>query len=142
MFKFTDASDIYTKYCKLYKKHSRGYVILAPPGTGKTTYVNNQNDKLKNWIDSDILFGNNGLNIRWMNQNCPIDERLAYLRADYMLEQSKIFGFRIIGALFWEYKADAVVLIPFEQHKLYYKSRSDLDILKIKKWRQIFLEHA
>jgi hypothetical protein len=142
LLKFTDGTDVYDDFNTVYKKHKKGYVILAPPGTGKTTFVNNQTGKKKDWIDVDSLFGNKSLNIEWMNTKNPIDERLSYLRADYMLEQSKLYGYRMIGALFWEYKADAIVIPPFKLHTLYVSSRKDLDITKIKTMRKIFFTHA
>ena len=51
------------------------------------------------------------------------DFKLNYLRADYMSEQSKLLGYRIIGSLFYTYKADAVVILPLELHKLYIKKK-------------------
>ena len=39
-----------------------------------------------------------------------------------MLEQSKKLGYRIIGAPFWEYKADAVIP-PLKYSKMYAKKR-------------------
>lgn len=39
---FTDGSKAYKKFDKLYKNHKKGYVILGPPGIGKTTFVKNQ----------------------------------------------------------------------------------------------------
>ena len=56
MLKFTDAVDIYDDFDKEYRRHSKGAVILAPPGSGKTTFVNNQIGERKDWIDSDNLF--------------------------------------------------------------------------------------
>jgi predicted PilT family ATPase len=41
MFMFTDGKKVYSKYNKQYKKHKKGYVILGPPGIGKTTFVKN-----------------------------------------------------------------------------------------------------
>jgi len=139
MFKFTEAEDIYDDFDKEYRRHSKGAIILAPPGSGKTTFVNNQLGELKNWIDSDNLFGDKGLNIDWVGSH---NEKLSYMRADYMLEQSKQYGYKIIGALFWKYVADAVVILPYEKHLEYYLSRKDLDRTKIKKIREVFLKHA
>ena len=33
-----------------------------------------------------------------------------------MNEQTKLLGFRIIGALYWEYLPDAIVIPPLKQH--------------------------
>ena len=142
MFKFTDGTDIYNNFNKEYKRHTMGTVILGPPGIGKTTFVKSQTGIKKDWIDSDSLFGNRSLNIKWENTTNSIEEKLSYLRADYMLEQSKLYGYKMIGALFWEYKADAIVIPPLELHTLYASTRKDLDLCKIQKWRNTFLEHA
>ena len=139
--KFIDTNETYYNLDKNYIKHKTGYVILAPPASGKTIFVNKQVGK-NSWIDSDILFNKENLNINWLNSTNSIDERLSYLRADYMLEQSKLYGYRIIGALFWEYKADAVVILPLKQHILYFSKRKDLDLSKIFEFRRIFYEHA
>ena len=64
------------------------------------------------------------------------------MRADYMLEQSKQYGYRIIGALFWEYNADAIVIPDFHVHKRYMKLRPDLDLEKIKEIRNIYFDHS
>ena len=142
LLKFTDGADIYKDFNTAYKRHKKGYIILGPPGIGKTYFVDSQKGKKKNWIDVDQLFGPESLNVDWNNSKDQDDSRLAYLRADYMLEQSRCYGFRIIGALFWEYKADAVVIPPLKQHKLYAESRKDLDLNKIKNMRKIFSSHA
>lgn len=141
MFGFTDCKKVYKDFNKLYKTHKKGYVILGPPGIGKTTFVNNQEGKKKDWVDSDNLLCS--LGVKWhQNENNPIDFKLNYLRADYALEQSKLLGYRIIGSLFWEYKADAVVIPPLKQHKEYMKKRKDLNEDKIKNFRKVFREHA
>ena len=62
-FMFTDGSKAYKKFDKLYKNHKKGYVILGPPGIGKTTFVKNQKGKKLDWIDSDDLLGE--LGVKW-----------------------------------------------------------------------------
>ena len=59
-----------------------------------------------------------------------------------MLEQSKVYGYRIIGALFWEYPVDAIVIPPLRTHKLYVSNWKDLDDIKMKYMRKIFNDHA
>tara|TARA_B100000787_G_scaffold159107_1_gene136982 strand:+ start:820 stop:1314 length:495 start_codon:yes stop_codon:yes gene_type:complete len=141
MLKFTNGQDVYDDFDTEYKRHTTGYVILAPPGTGKTTFVSEQPGIKKDWIDSDSLFGDKSLNIRWEGQS-TIEQKLCYLRADYMLEQSKIYGYKIIGSLFWKYKADAMVILPYEQHESYFSRRTDLSLSTIHKMREIFLDHS
>ena len=43
-----------------------------------------------------------------------------------MSEQSKCLGFRIIGALFWDYNPDAIVIPDLKLHKQYLAKRKDL----------------
>lgn len=47
MFMFTDGEKVYSEYNKYYKKHKKGFVILGPPGIGKSTFVRNQLGKKK-----------------------------------------------------------------------------------------------
>ena len=141
MFQFSDATNIYKKYNKEYNVHKKGYVILGPPGIGKTTFVHNQSGIKKNWIDQDDLFID--LNVKWhFNESEPNQYKLNYLRCDYISEQSKLFGYRLIGSLFFEYEADAIVIIPLELHKKYLKNRKDLDFNTVMKTREILIQHA
>ena len=140
-FMFHNGSHIYEIFDKDYHKHPHGFVILGPPGIGKTTFVHNQVGEKKNWIDADTLLEN--LGVDWhQHENNSDDFKLNYLRADYILEQSKLLGYRIIGSLFWEYSADAVVIIPLEEHREYVSQRSDLQIEKVYEMRNVFQEHA
>ena len=141
MFMFTDASSVYSKYDKKYNKHDKGYVILGPPGIGKTTFVRNQSGKKKDWIDQDDLFKD--LGVKWhFNMKNEKDFQLNYLRADYMSEQTRSLGYRIIGALFWEFKADAIVLLPLDLHKKYLSKRKDLNLKIVLDIRNYLSEHA
>ena len=133
-FMFCDGSHIYNKYSKKYNTHKTGYVILAPPASGKTTYVKNQ--KLKNWIDSDDLFSDLGVKHKQNNSN-PTDFMLNYLRADYMLEQTKQNGFRIMSSLFYNYIPDAIVIPKLSTHKKYISQRKDLSFDKCLEIRKI-----
>ena len=140
-YMFQSGKHIYKVFEHDYHKHSQGYVILGPPGIGKTTFVQNQPGEKKNWVDSDDLLGDLGVN--WhQNETEQNDLKLNYLRADYILEQSKLLGYRIIGSLFWDYQADAMVIPPLEEHRWYIHHRSDLDSENIDNMRNIFQEHA
>ena len=140
-FMFTSGNKVYNKFNKKYKKHKKGYVILGPPGIGKTTYVRNQEGELKDWIDADYLLGQ--LGVKWhQNEKNYNDRKLNYLRCDYILEQSKLLGYRIIGAPHWEYKADAVVIPPLKIHKMYAKNRKDLNEKLVMELRKMFKDHA
>lgn len=138
---FTSDTKVYSKYNKYYKKHKKGYVILGPPGIGKTTFVKNQVGKKKDWIDQDDLYYDLGVN--WhLNKNNDKEFKLNYLRADYMSEQSKLLGYRIIGSLLWEYIADAIVIPPLELHKKYMANRKDLIYKNVINIRRILFRHA
>ena len=140
-FMFNDGTAVYSKYDKKYNKHDKGYVILGPPGIGKTTFVRNQKGSKKDWIDQDDLFRDLGVKHHFNNKNKD-DFRLNYLRADYMSEQTKQLGYRIIGALFWEYKADAIVIIPEKLHKQYLSKRKDLNLKTVTEIIKYLREHA
>lgn len=141
MVKFQKADNVYNDYIKKYnyKKHKKGYVILGPPGIGKTTFVRNQ--KTKNWIDQDDLFNDLGLDWHYNEKN-ENDFKLNYLRCDYMSEQSKCLGFRIIGALFWDYNPDAIVIPDLKLHKQYLAKRKDLDYTSIINLRKELFKKA
>ena len=140
---FTDGDSTYEKIDKVYNKHEKGIVILGPPGIGKSTWLRNQKKTKgkKDWIDTDYLSFRLNVNHN-LNSNNPIDFELGMRRADYMLAQSKLLGYRVIGALFWEYKADAMVIPPLKKHLLYTKKRKDLTEKSIKEMRKIFKEQA
>jgi len=132
--KVSATSSVYDKYPK---HQGTGKVILGPPASGKTTFVNNQID----WIDQDVLFSELGLD--WHHkEDDPIHFKSNYLRADYMSEQSKVRGCWIIGSLFWEYKADAIVIPELELHKKYISNRDDLVEDSVMKIREILVKHA
>ena len=119
-FMFIDGSHIYKKY----KKHKKGYVILAPPASGKTTFIKNQT--IQNWTDTDDLFYD--LNLNWhLNESNKNDFRLNYLRADYLLEQSKLLGIRLIGSLYYNYIPDAIVILDEKIHSNYIDKRNIFD---------------
>ena len=139
---FTDGKDIYKKY--KYKPYNKGFVILGPPGIGKTYFVNHQpkNRYKKGWVDQDDLFDE--LGVKWQeNLNNEVDFRLNYLRANYMLEQSRALGYRIIGSLFWPgFIPDAIVIPNLKDHLILLKKRKDLDVETVKEIRNILKDIA
>lgn len=59
-----------------------------------------------------------------------------------MLEQSKQYGYRIIGALFWEYNTDAIVIPEFHISFMNMKLRLDLDLEKIRQIRNTYIDNS
>jgi DNA polymerase III delta prime subunit len=142
-FKFSNGSNIYKKY----KRHEKGLVILGPPGIGKTTFIRKDEKQIwksrqkLDWIDQDDLL--HELGVDWhFNSNNQHDFRLNYMRADYITEQSKQLGYWLIGSLFWEYKADAIVIPPWSIHKEYVKKRGDLNPNIVKQIRKLLFKQA
>ena len=146
-FKFSDGSKVYKKYDKKYKRHEKGLVILGPPGIGKTTFIRKDENQIwksgekLDWIDQDDLL--HELGVDWhFNSNNQEDFRLNYMRADYITEQSKQLGYWLIGSLFWEYKADAIVIPPWSIHEKYIKNRGDLNPNMVKQIRKLLFKQA
>ena len=111
------------------KPKTRGAIILAPPGSGKSWYVQNQD--IQEWIDQDKLITNLGL--VWSNK----EENPDLFRKQYKhIEEltfwiSYHFGFKIMGSLFWNAPPDAIVLLPLAKHHAFVLKRSDL------KWERV-----
>ena len=71
-----------------------------------------------------------------------MNDKLNYTRCDYLHAQSKYYGFRILGCLFYDYDPDAIVVLPFELHKKYLENRPDLDINIVKEVRRVLEEKS
>ena len=103
----------------------KGKVILGPPAVGKTYYIRNQlknNNGKYEWVDMDDIFNNLGL--MWhQNESNKTDFILNYKRADYLIEQTIHQGFNLIGALYYEYIPDAIVIPPLSIHQEYLNKR-------------------
>lgn len=147
---FSDGTSTYDELKKEYITHDKGYFIYGPSGVGKTYFINNQ--KVKNWIDGDILWEAakafpNGDWWNWSGEEIDTIER----RADVITEQAKKLGFWIIGASCVNIIPDAIVIPDFETHLKYIKNREtnnydggitsdDLD--KIKQNREYYSRFA
>ena len=59
-----------------------------------------------------------------------------------MSGEVKAYGLRVLGALFWDYPADAVVLLPEDQHQKYVAKRKDLSWKRVKEIREVIQEVA
>lgn len=147
---FSDGTNIYNELKKEYITHNKGYFIYGPSGVGKTYFINNQ--KVKNWIDGDILWEAtkafpHGDWWNWSGEEIDTIER----RADVITEQAKKQGFWIIGASCVNIIPDAIVIPHFKTHLKYIKHRethnydggikSD-DLNKIKRNRKYFSRFA
>lgn len=80
------------------------------------------------------------MDVNWhLNEKNLVEQRLNYLRAEYIQEQSKDLGFRILTALFWEnIQADAIVIPDFKIHKTYISKKKRFIIRFCKKTRSLF----
>ena len=71
-------------------------------------------------MDQAPLFSK--LDANWKtNYKNPNEFKLNYMSCDYMLEQSKQLGYRVIGSLFWAYVPYAIVIPPLKTHKEWIK---------------------
>ncbi len=121
---FTDGTNIYNELKKEYTTHKKGYFIYGPSGVGKTYFINHQ--KIKNWIDGDILWSitkafPDGDWWNWSGKEIDTIER----RADVITEQAKKLGFWIIGASAVNLIPDAIVIPDFKTHLSYIKCREE-----------------
>ena len=111
-------------------------IILAPPGSGKTYFVQQQADP-PTWIDQDVDLAARGWDLR---QGCYDRDRL--LEADRLLAQERLQGRHILGSLFWEFVPDAVVLLPLPVHEQYVALRPDLTWEQVLRVRQCVEDHV
>ena len=116
LYKFIDGKDVYQNLNEEYKRHKKGYVILVSPEINIDNFIDSQDGK-KNWLNAEKLFNENNLNNKYNNTN-GIEKRLYGLRCDYMLEQSKLYGYRMLSSFFWEYKANAIVVPDIDKSDL------------------------
>ena len=134
-------TDVCNRFSRLYTRHTRGAILLAPPGSGKTTYVHQQPKEARHWIDQDELYTDMGL--IWSDaETDPSVFQAQYERSDCMSDEVRAFGFRVMGSLFWDYPADAVVLLPETQHRAYVEQRTDLEWTRVAEIRKSLAEQA
>lgn len=119
---FTDGTSFYAELAKTYIRHAKGLFILAPSGTGKTYFVDNQTEM--HWIDGDYLWpaAKADLSDDSWNSNKEMVEGIN-IKSDVITYQAKKLGFWIVGSSNSFLKPDAIVLPDWETHKKYIRDR-------------------
>ena len=107
-------------------------IILSPPGSGKTTWLKDKNkNKNFNILDSDIVL-KDFHTIEYESSNpCETHRRDHYLTIDKQLLNLRKDGRHILGSLFWEVKADVIVIIDSIEHQKRVSKRDDLEWEKV-----------
>jgi len=119
---FCDGSKIYEKLATKYNTHKKGYYILAPSGSGKTYFIDRQENP--DWMDGDVLWvagGSHPDGEWWRKDLADIIE--IERRSDIITIQAKKLGFWIIGSDNYDIIPDAIVIPPWNTHKQYIKNR-------------------
>lgn len=121
--------------------HKNGYIVLGPPGIGKTTFVSVHP---RQWVDADEIFRDLGLHRQdWHSrEHSEAETEKHYLACDAALGQMRECGLWVIGSLFWDFRADAIVLIEENTHESYVKQRPDLQWSSVSHIRTILQEMA
>ena len=89
------------RFATRYTRHARGAIVLAPPASGKTTYVRQQTGRACDWVDQDELYA--ALGLTW--SDAETDPRVfqeQYERADRLSDSVRAYGLRVMGSLFWD----------------------------------------
>lgn len=94
-------------------KTSKGMVvILAPPGTGKSTWAKSHND----WHDMDLLYRKLH-DVSWhRKKTTAAEEAEHYRKIDAAVTRDRD-RLNIVGSLFWDLIPDAIVLLPERVHR-------------------------
>lgn len=103
-------------------------VILAPPGSGKTTWVEDK----PQWHDMDILYDPKYHTAAWNKQEHSKKEfREHYERIDRVVERDRKSK-NIIGSLFYKLVPDAIVIIPEQRHRRFVAKRTGAESIEWK----------
>lgn len=121
---FSDGKKFYERLAVKYRKHEKGYFILAPSGAGKTYFCNNQSEP--DWIDGDELWMGAGAHpdIPWWTMGNEVINKIDK-RSDVITQEAMDEGFWIIGASNFWLQPSAIVIPDWETHKLYIKKRHE-----------------
>ena len=101
-------------------------VILAPPGSGKTYWVQSHPE----WHDMDILYCPKYHSLTWSKREHKRKETIEkhYTAIDEVVERDRLSK-NIVGSLFWKLVPDAIVILDERLHRRYVKSRSGAEVL-------------
>lgn len=119
---FRDGKDFYKELAQTYITHRKGLFILAPSGSGKTYFC--QNQKEAHWIDGDDLWMKSKAHPEdaWWLEPLEVINRIDQ-RSDVVTMEAKSQGFWILGASNYWLKPDAIVIPEWETHKQYIEER-------------------
>ena len=121
---FQNNSLFYEELELTYRKHGCGYFILAPSGSGKTYYCQNQIQL--DWLDGDDLWRKSGATPKgsWWTESLSIINRIEK-RCDIITEEAKENGFWVMGSSSYWLKPDAVVIPNWDTHLRFIAHRQD-----------------
>jgi hypothetical protein len=112
-------------------------ITLAAPGTGKTHWANTH----ANWRDMDDWAAERGLHDEsWhLRDRTEAEQQAHYMAIDAALQEYRATpgGANLVGALFWDFRPDAIVCIDPATHKQYVEQRDDLEWESVDKIVQI-----
>ena len=119
---FADGTKLYKKLSLQYTTHKSGLFILAPSGSGKTYFIDNQS--VKDWIDGDVLWplaGADYTSSDWGDSEGEIED--INIRSYVITREAKKLGFWVIGSSNYFLKPDAIVIPDWQQHITYITKR-------------------
>tara|TARA_Y100000992_G_scaffold230065_1_gene161326 strand:- start:294 stop:809 length:516 start_codon:yes stop_codon:yes gene_type:complete len=108
--------------------HGEGAIVLSPPGSGKSWFV--EHDGMGQWVDVDEFLGPylKFHTDEWLSQeHSEAQTESHYRECDRYLLAMREEGLWVVGSLFWEYVADAIVILDEAQHRKWVAKRDDLD---------------
>ena len=123
--------------------HDEGAVLLAPPGSGKSWFVEHEGRGL--WADVDEFLGAylKFHTEAWNTEkHAEAAEKNHYLECDKYLQALRDEGVWIVGSLFWEYVPDAIVVLNEAEHRKWVAKRDDLDWASARKVRGFLQKHG
>ena len=118
----------HASFYDLYNKHSKGYIIYAPRGSGKSDYLNSlpiKNDK-SDYVDW-CYFYNNLLNLKGIHSNTAPELTTTQLTNIYknVHRLAKKNNLKLFTSRIQDIKPNAIVLIPWHKHKRNSTNRLD-----------------